>query len=465
MSAFVLLAIAIIFIAACAIFTRAIGRFCLVFGLYSVFGSAWAALPIEHWQHASGARVYLVPSPAIPMLDVLLEWDGGSRRDSAGKAGLADATATLFDRGTSASRLGPALGENALGEAWADLGAGLGAQASLDRFSISLRSLTEPKLLAQSVQLAARMLAAPAWDARVWQRERARWAAAIAEANTQAPTVAATAFETAVYGSHPYGLDATAQSLARIQVRDIAAFYKQTVRPCAAVVSMVGAIDRAKADALLTQLFAGLHSTPGSSCTPLPKLPEVSPLTQAKDQRIPFQAAQAQVLLGQPGYTRKDPDFFALMLGNYVLGGGGFSSRLTEVLREKRGLVYSVYSNFAPGLHAGAFEVGLQTKPEQAAQAAQLARQVVQEFVEQGITEAELQAAKDFFLNGFALRFDSNRKLLDNIASIAWNQLPLNYLDTWPDEVGKVSVAQVRAAFQRVLQPGRMVSITVGGKP
>jgi zinc protease len=455
---------AIILIAIHAINSRASGRFGLIFLVFSLLNPAWAAIPIEHWQHASGARVYLVQSPGIPMLDVLMEWDGGSRRDSAAKAGLADATATLFDRGTKASRLGPALGENALGEAWADLGAGLGVQAGSDRFSVSLRSLTEPKLLTQSAQLTARMLAAPAWEPRVWQRERARWVAAIAEANTQPATVAGTAFNTAVYGKHPYGFDATAQTLARINVQDMATFYRQTVRACAAVVSMVGAIDRAKADALLTQLFAGLPQSQGP-CQPLPSVPEVQPLAQAADQRMAFEAAQAQVLIGQPGYKRNDPDFFALMLGNYVLGGGGFSSRLTEALREKRGLVYGVDSSFSPGLHAGAFAIALQTKPEQAREAAQLAREVLTQFVESGVTEAELKAAKDFFINGFALRFDSNRKLLDNIANIGWNGLPLNYLDTWVDEVNKVSIAQVRAAFARVLQPGRMVTITLGGKP
>jgi len=169
------------------------------------------------------------------------------------------------------------------------------------------------------------------------------------------------------------------------------------------------------------------------------------------------------VLIGQPGYKRNDPDFFALLLGNHILGGGGFTSRLTEQVREKRGLSYSVYSYFSPALHAGAFTVGLQTRPDQAAQAVQVARQVVREFVEKGPTEAELQAAKDNLIGGFALRIDSNRKLLDNVANIAWNGLPLDYLDRWTSQMAKVSSADVRRAFARVLQPGRMVTVVVGG--
>jgi zinc protease len=134
-------------------------------------------------------------------------------------------------------------------------------------------------------------------------------------------------------------------------------------------------------------------------------------------------------------------------------------------VREKRGLSYSVYSYFSPGLHAGAFTVGLQTRPDQASQAVTVAKDVVQAFVREGPTEAELQAAKSNLVGGFALRIDSNRKLLDNVANIAWNRLPLNYLDTWTQQVERVSVEGIRQAMARVLQPDRMVTVVVGAQP
>jgi zinc protease len=168
------------------------------------------------------------------------------------------------------------------------------------------------------------------------------------------------------------------------------------------------------------------------------------------------------VLIGQPGFKRADPDYFALTVGNYILGGGGFVSRLTNEVREKRGLTYGVSSHFSPGLHAGSFTVGLQTRPDQAAQAVKIVRQVVSDFVANGPTEAELQAAKDNLIGGFALRIDSNRKLLDNIAGIAWNNLPLDYLDTWTQQVDKVTVADIKAAFARKLQPEKMVTVILG---
>ena len=209
-------------------------------------------------------------------------------------------------------------------------------------------------------------------------------------------------------------------------------------------------------------LLARLPPSPPGACPALAPLPEVAALTQPSEQIIAFDSAQAQVLFGQPGMTRADPDYFALTVGNYVLGGGGFVSRLTTEVREKRGLTYSVYSYFAPGIHAGAFTVGLQTRSDQAAAALQLARDVVARFVTEGPTEAELRAAKDNLVGGFALRIDTNRKLLDNVANIAAHRLPLDYLDSWTQQVEQVTVAQVRAAFERKLQPATMATVVLG---
>jgi zinc protease len=356
----------------------------------------------------------------------------------------------------------PALDENQLGEAWADLGAQFGASASGDRFSVSLRTLTEPELLRGAVALAARQLAAPAWPERIWQRDRERTIAGLIEAENRPGTHAARAFDAAVYGSHPYGFDTTPATLNAISVADMRGFYRSHMAACRAQVSLVGAIDRAEADRIVDQLMAAIQP---NGCAVLPAVPEVRPLPAAVERRIPFEAAQAQVQIGQPGFVRSDPDFFPLIVGNHILGGGGFTSRLTDEVREKRGLSYSVYSYFAPGLHAGAFQIGLTTRPDQADQAIGVAREVLQRFVREGPTEAELQAAKDNLVNGFALRIDSNKKLLDNVANIAWNGLPLDYLDHWTEQVQRVSLADIRRAFERVLQPERMVTVVVGAKP
>jgi zinc protease len=212
---------------------------------------------------------------------------------------------------------------------------------------------------------------------------------------------------------------------------------------------------------MVTALLARLPSA--ERCDPLPPVPEVAPLAAPVERDIPFASAQAHVLIGEPGYKRSDPDHFALLVGNYILGGGGFVSRLTHEVRELRGLSYSVYSYFSPGLHAGAFTIGLETRPDQTAQAVQVARDVLAKFVAGGPTEAEMKAAKDNLINGFPLLLDSNRKLLENIANIAWYDLPLNYLDTWIGNVQRVTIPEVKAAFARKVQPQRMVTVIVGG--
>jgi zinc protease len=449
-------------IATCHLLTGAISLF--------LINPVWAGIPVEHWTQASGAQVYLVSSPAIPMVDVQMDFDAGSRRDPSDKAGLAGVTAGMMSKGLHAGvgAQEPALGENALGEAWADLGASFAAYASNDRMSFSLRSLTYPDLLGRSVQLAARQLAQPAFAADIWQRERGSLQSALKEANTRPATVAGRAFAQAVYGTHPYGYEMTEATLAKIEVADMAALYRQMIVPCRAKVTIVGAVQRTQADALVQQLLGRLAASQQADsqrCVPLPAVAEVQPLVAAAEQHIAFDSAQAHVLIGQPGFKRDDPDFFALTVGNYILGGGGFVSRLTVEVREKRGLSYSVSSGFSPGLHAGAFTIALQTRPDQSAQAVKVAREVLSSFVADGPTQAELRAAKDNLVGGFPLLIDSNRKLLGNVANMAWNNLPLNYLDTWTQQVGKVTLADIKSAFACKLQPDKMVTVVLGGTP
>ncbi|MBA4266599.1 MAG: peptidase M16, partial [Comamonadaceae bacterium] len=282
------------------------------------------------------------------------------------------------------------------------------------------------------------------------------------EAENRPATHAGRAFSRAVFGEHPYGFEATADTLNAISVADMRSFYRRHVVACRAQISLVGAIDRAGSDRIVSQFMAAVQP---HGCEPLADVGQVKPLDRAVEERVPFSAAQAQVLMGQPGMARDDPDFFPLFVGNYILGGGGFVSRLTTEVREKRGLSYSVYSYFSPGLHAGAFQIGLTTRPDQADLAVGVARDVVRAFVVDGPTEEELKAAKENLINGFALRIDSNRKLLDNVANIAWNGLPLDYLDTWTQQIDRVTVADIRRAFNRVLQPDRMVTVVVGAQP
>jgi zinc protease len=220
---------------------------------------------------------------------------------------------------------------------------------------------------------------------------------------------------------------------------------------------MIGDLTREQAQTIAEKIASGLPK--GADIAPTSK---VDLPIHAIEQRIAHPASQSHILLGYPGIKRGDPDLFPLYLGNYILGGGGFVSRLTEEVREKRGLVYSVYSYFMPMAELGPFQIGLQTKKEQAEAALQLVRETVNQFIEGGVTEAELKAAKSNIIGGFPMRIDSNSKILDYLAVIGFYKLPLNYLDEYNGNVAKVTVAQIKEAFSRRINPENFVTIIVG---
>lgn len=409
-----------------------------------------AELPIQSWTAKSGARVLFVESRSIPMFDVAVDFDAGGRRAPAGKAGLAGLTNGMLAAGSTG------LDENQVAEGFADLGAQRGARADQDRAAVTLRTLSSRGERDAAIDLLARLLQTPVFPEAVLAREKARAIAGLKEAETRPEAIADRAFQSALYGRHPYGALPTPDSVATVTRADIEAFYRAHYGAARAVVSMIGDVSRAEAEAIAERLTANLPAGLAAEALPPVGAPE------AGIRRIAHPASQAHILLGMPALARGDPDFFALTVGNYVLGGGGFVSRLMNEVREKRGLAYSVYSYFMPMKDAGPFQVGLQTRREQADQALELVRGTVAGFLERGPTAAELKAAKDNLVGGFALRIDNNRKILDNLAVIGFYGLPLDYLDRWTANVEKVTLAEIRAAFARHVKPESFAIVVVG---
>lgn len=433
----------------------------LALGVYP----AYAGPKIEHWTLENGARVYLVQNHSLPMLDVHMAFDAGSSRDPEAKIGLADFVSVMSDKGVLAgesTKTQPQLDENQLSDAWSDLGAVFDASSGRDEFAYTLRTLTYPDILPQAVDLAARQIARPAFPEKVLKREQARAVASLKESLTQPGAVAQRAYLQAVYSGHPYGALATEKTVNAITVKDLKAFHAQYVLPCRARIAMVGDISKEQADDIAQKLMEQLPQS--SNCAALPEVPAVPPLTQGIRKEIPFEAAQAQILIGQPGIRRQDPDFFVFVVGNHVLGGNGFSSRLMQQVREERGLTYGVSSYFSPGAREGAFTIALKTRPDQARQAEEVSLAVLKEFVLNGATPEELKSAKANLLGGFPLLFDSNAKLLAQVANIARNDLPLDYLDQWPNFIEAVTNEQIKAAFQKLFKPEQMTIIILGGK-
>ncbi len=421
--------------------------------LWIAAAPAWSLLPIQHWQTTHGARVYFVATRNLPMLDVSVDFPAGSAYDTREKSGVAALTQYLLKLGADG------LSEDEIARRMADAGAQLGGSAEADRAGLSLRTLSTPSEMKQALDVFARVLQRPEFPAAVLEREKARVIDAIREADTKPATLLNRNFNELVYGNHPYGLRGTGETatVARIARDDLAAFYRRYYTADQAVVAIVGDVDRAAAEALAETLTRDL---PRSSVAPT--IPPVPSLARAETRAIPHPASQSHLLMGMPGIKRNDPDYFPLFVGNYILGGGGFSSRITDEVRTKRGLAYSAYSYFSPMQERGPFVIGLQTRKDQAGAALAVVSATLRDFLADGPTADELHRAKQNLIGGFPLRIDSNRKILDYLGLIGFYRLPLTYLEDFVPSVEKVTLAEIRDAFARRVDPARMVTVVVG---
>ena len=415
--------------------------------------AAEVATHIEHWTTANGARVYYVHAPELPMVDVRVVFDAGSARDGD-RPGLALLTNTLLDQGAGE------LDADAIAEGLEGLGAQMGGGAERDMAWLSLRSLTDPALLTPALDLFGQVLTRPRFAPADVERERQRMLVGLQYQEQRPGDLAERAFFRTLYGDHPYGSpkDGTPDSVRALRAADLRAFYERFYVARNAVVALVGDLDRARAERLAEELTAGL-----AAGEPAPVLPAVKALEAPVTERIHLNASQSHVLLGVPGKSRTDPDYFTLFVGNHVLGGSGLVSRISEEVREKRGLSYSAYSYFMPMARRGPFQLGLQTRNEQVDEALQVLRDTLVQFRAAGPTEEELVAAKRNIIGGFPLRIDSNRKIVEYIAMIGFYGLPLDYLDRFNERVEAVTAEQIRDAFQRRVDPGRMVTVVAGG--
>jgi zinc protease len=415
--------------------------------------SAQAAVNIQHWQTSSGAEVYFVENHDLPIVDLSVNFAAGSARDAAEKSGLAGITRYMMTLGAAG------MNDEVIANKLADIGAVLGGEFDGDRAALKLRTLSSEREQKQALDVFGKILQKPDFPSSVLAREKARIISGLEESATQPEGMVNRAFMTALYGSHPYSLDESGEiaTVAKLSVADLQAFYQQYYRANGAVIAMMGDLSRAQAEAIAESMASGLPKGPAN--------PSIAPVTYPNapvTQRIAHPASQSHILLGYPGIKRGDPDLFPLYLGNYVLGGGGFVSRLTEEVREKRGLVYSVYSYFMPMAEVGTFQIGLQTKKEQADEALKIVRATLADFLAKGVTDAELKAAKANVIGGFPMRIDSNSKILDYLAVIGFYKLPLNYLDEYNSKVAAVTAAQIKDAFNRRLKPENFVTVIVG---
>ena len=433
-----------------------------LFSLFGLIASAQATLPIEQLESFNGARAYLVQTKSLPMVDIEVSIDAGDRYDPAGKSGLADLVAGLMTYGARGDK--GLLSEAQIADEIADLGANIAFSVSGERATLRIRSLSRKDLRDRAVQLAAAMLSAPSYDANIVAREKQRTITSLLEAETKPEYVLERRFKSMVYGNYPLAQSPSVKSVSAITPADLAQFHKRFYRSDRMIVSIVGDVEQAQAKEIVQNLLKKIPQTGPNipTLTQLQRSP-VEPLSE-REVFIPFDSQQAHIAMGMTAVTRNNPDYFPLLVGNYILGGGGFVSRLMSEVREKRGLAYSVFSYFSPGKDAGIFQAGLQTKSDQGALALEVMSQTIANFIANGPTVSELLAAKANLVNGYPLRIDNNRKLLDNVSSIVWNDLPLNTMENWTQQVEAVTLDQVTAAFQKYLSMDRMKIVVLGAQ-
>ena len=420
--------------------------------LVGMAGQALAIPQIQQWQTSNGADVLFIPTPELPMVNIDISFDAGSARDGD-HPGLACLTSNVMDESVGD------LDSNARAERLSELGATIGHDCGRDMGTVSLRSLTRPDLLAPALDILHKVLRQPRFDQDDLDRVRAQTLAALQQQEQSPGSVASLAFYRSLYRDHPYAHNTLGErdSIAAMTREQLQGFYQRYYQAANATIAIVGDLDRAAAEKLAEGL---LDCPPG--CAPAPALAAPEPIEQAIEVRLPFPSSQTHIKVGALGMHRGDPDYFALYVGNHILGGSGLISRLSQQVREKRGLSYSVYSYFASYRVDGPFQIGLQTKASSTNEALAVVRDTQARFIADGPSDDELRDAKLNLSGGFPLRIDSNAKLVGYLSVIGFYDLPLDYLDRWVATIEALTVEQIRDAFRRRIHPKRMVTLVVG---
>jgi len=424
----------------------------LVTGLLLAF-SVYASPQIENWQTSNGTEVYFVQAQELPMLDIRLVFDAGAARDP--KGGVALLTSSMLNQGTQNKDT------DAIATAFDDVGAEFSSESERDMAVLSLRTLSKSDALDPAIETFVEVISKPTFPEASFARLINQVKTSL-QSEKQSPSgIAERAFYQQLFGDHPYSSMpiGTETSINEITIADLQQFYQQYYVAKNAVLVIVGNADIKQAKSLAEKISGSLPAGKKAAT-----LPEVESLETAQQVHLPYPSSQTTILMGQPGLTRDDADFFPLYVGNHILGGSGLVSIISDEIREKRGLSYSAYSYFRPMREAGPYQFGLQTRNDQAEQALEVLKQTVVDFVEKGPTAEQLTAAQKNITGGFALRLDSNSKIADYLAMIGFYNLPLDHLDTFNARVDAVTLEQIKAAYTKRIHPQKMITILVGGE-
>ena len=415
------------------------------------------ATPIEtlYWDTKNGAHVVFYQTMDVPMVDMTIAFAAGSAYD--GEAfGLSALTTGLLKQGSQG------MSATQIAENLADTGAQFDSMSTKDMVVLNLRTLTHPATMEKATKLFKTIINQPDFSPTAFVREKNQQLMSITQAQESPDEVANKLFYQALYKQHPYAhpIAGDSQHLNRIRVNQVRDFYHRFFVSKNAYIVFVGAIDKATAERLAEELTHDL-----AEGKPAPNIPMAAALSEEIDIESPFPSSQTILRLGQLGITHKDTNYFPLMVGNYIFGGGSLVSRLAKELREQNGLTYGVSSQFAPMPGNGPFVIGLSTQNKQKKRALDMIRASLSSFIKTGPSNEELIAAKQYLTGSFPLSLGSNSSIASMLLKISFYHLPKDYLSTYVNHINAVTAEEIQVAFQALIIPNKLLQVSVGKQP
>ena len=422
----------------------------LLFCLCLQSNAVSAMPPVQRTVLPNGLILLVSEENSLPFVTFQLLIDSGSWKDPSGEEGLAHLTARGLLLGTSKR------GVTAIHEELDFMGASLNATSGRDYATLSLRVLK--KDLDKGLDLFMEVLTQPIFPADEIRREVEKTLAAIQSAEDQPEEVAEKEFQKTIFLTSPYGhpMEGTKESLPRLTKEAIVRFYQAYYHPNNSILTVVGDIP---ANEVRTKLLPRLAKWPKGQVQKVPFI--VTFAKEKKTVKIDRTITQAHIIIGHAGVSRENPDYYALTVMNYILGGGGFASRLVEEIRNKRGLAYSVTSFFDPGKYPGSFQIALQTKNSSAREAISLALQQMERIRKDQVSEKELEGAKKYLMGSFPLRLDTQGKLANFLTQMEYYGLGLDYPEKYPSFIRSVTREEVNRVAKIYLQPENYILVIV----
>ncbi|MGH7773288.1 MAG: M16 family metallopeptidase [Candidatus Binatia bacterium] len=426
----------------------------LSLSLLMVFSCFVEARPLPERSLLENGLVLLTSEQrALPMVTFNLLIEAGSRYDPAGREGLANLTARLLTYGT---RNRTAL---QISETLDFIGAGLSTGCGEELATVSVTLLK--KDLDTGLNLLAEVLTASVFPPEEIDRQKQSVIASIKAKGEDPGEIAQVKFLEALFPQSPYGrpVEGTEDSVKRIERASLADFYERFYRPNRAILAVVGDISHQEMVQGLAKAFQswekkGLAKEPPAPSSPGP----------ANVIRINKNLTQANIIIGHEGVPRGHADYYAIQVMNYIFGGGGFSSRLMDSIRNERGLAYSVYSSLDAEKNVGSFQITMQTKNETAEEAIRIAMEEIRRIREQGVSGEELKAAKDYLIGSFPLRLDTNQRVANFLAQVEFFELGLSYPDRYPELIRSISQEDILRVAKRYLQPEKFIVVIVANQ-